>query len=148
MIEPNINILAIIVAGLIPNVIGALYYGPILGSAWHKSMNKTEEEMKYKNEALVYGVALLLGIIISFFLNFVLQMAHKDVDAAGNLIVASHNTFGHGAFHGLMIAMTFVVPVIASLGLFHKAKAKNILINSAFWVICFAVMGGILDLWQ
>jgi len=47
-----------------------------------------------------------------------------------------------------MFAVAFAVPVIVSLGLFHKASAKTNLLNVAFWILCFAVMGGILDVWQ
>jgi len=148
MVEPNINILAILVAALIPNILGALYYGPLFGKSWLQSMNKTPEEMKHKNEAVVYTTALVMGFIVSFFMNFVMQFVHKDVNEAGELIIASHNTFGHGALHGAMIAVAFVMPVIVSLGLFHKSGAKNILLNVGFWILSFAMMGGILDVWQ
>lgn len=147
MVDPNINILAILVAALIPNILGALYYGPLFGKPWMQSMNKTPEEMKLNNEAVVYITALAMGFIISFFMNFVLQFVHKDVNEAGELIIASHNTFGHGALHGAMLAVAFVTPVIVSLGLFHKSSVKNILINVGFWILSFAVMGGILDVW-
>ncbi len=147
MVEPNINIIAIVVAALIPNILGALYYGPLFGKTWMKSMNKTSEEMKHKNEAVVYITALVMGFIVSFFMNFVMQFLHKDVNSAGELIIASHNTFGHGAFHGALLALAFVMPVIVSLGLFHKSSVKNILLNVAFWILSFAVMGGILDVW-
>ena len=148
MIELNSNVIAIIVAGLVPNILGALYYGPIFGKTWRASIGKTEEELTPSNPAIVYGSALLMGLIVSFFINFILQMGHKNVDAAGNLIVDSHNTFGHGAFHGTMLAVAFAMPVIVSLGLFHKSSAKTNLLNVVFWIVCFAVMGGILDVWQ
>lgn len=142
------NVIAIIVAGLIPNALGALYYGPIAGSAWRKSLGKTAEELEPDNPALVYGGALVLGLIISFFLNFMLQVSHKDVNAAGELIVASHNTFGHGALHGGMLALTIVMPVIVSLGMFHKMNWRSNLINVIFWTLAMAIMGGILDVWK
>lgn len=62
MIDPNLNVIAIIVAGLIPNILGALYYGPIFGKAWRDSLGKTEEDLKHSNEAIVYGIALVVGM--------------------------------------------------------------------------------------
>lgn len=31
---PTTNFLAVAIAALIPNIIGALYYGPLFGKAW------------------------------------------------------------------------------------------------------------------
>jgi len=144
---PEINFIPIIVAALIPNIIGALYYGPLFGKTWLSSLGYTAEDMKGRNEALIYGSALLLALVASFFLKFTIELTHKDVSEAGELIFASHHTFGHGALHGAMIALTLVCPAIISLGLFQKNTGKNIFLNVVFWVICYAVMGGILDIW-
>ena len=148
MVFPEINFLAVIVAALVPNIIGAIYYGPLFGKVWRNSMSKTEEDMKHKNEAVVYGSALLCSAIIAFFLKITTELVHKDVNDSGELILASHHTFGHGVLHAAMIAITFIIPVIVCLGLFHKSTFKNILINSFFWLVCFAIMGGILDAWN
>jgi len=148
MLIPEINILPIIVAALVPNIIGAIYYGPLFGKSWLSSLGMTTEDMKGRNEALIYGSALGLSLIISFFINWVLQMGHKNVSEAGELIFASYNTFPHGALHGMMLCMAFVMPVIVCLGLFQKSSAKNVLLNVGFWLVCYALMGGILDVWQ
>ena len=115
---------------------------------WRKSLGKTEEELQPSNPAITYGSALLLGGVLSFFLNFTIQLVHKDVNAAGDLIINSHNTFGHGALHGLAIALTIIMPVIVSLALFHKANWKTTILNVGFWSICLMLIGGILDVWQ
>lgn len=145
---PEINILALIVAALVPNIVGALYYGPIFGTTWLKSFGRTKEEMEVGNQAFAYMGAILLAFIVAFFLNFILQGVHKEVGPNGELVTASFNTFKHGAFHAFFICFGFVVPAIVSLGLFHKAKAMNILLNCGFWLICFTIMGGIIDVWQ
>lgn len=148
MLTPEINIFAIIVAAIIPNAFGALYYGFIFEKPWLKSLGMTSEDMKGRNELLIYGLSFLMAFIVAFFLNFIIGMVHKDVNAAGELILASHHTFDHGFLHGSLLAFTFVAPVIVSLGLFQKNTAKNILINVVFWIICFGLMGGIVDVWQ
>jgi hypothetical protein len=113
-----------------------------------KSFGKTKAEMEAGNQALTYVGALLLAFVVAFFMNFVFQAVHKDIGADGTIVTASFNTFKHGAFHGFLLCFGFVIPAIVSLGLFHKAKASNILLNVGFWLICFTIMGGIIDVWK
>jgi len=144
---PPINYLAIIVAGLVPMILGALYYGPVLGKAWLSSMGKTEEEMQPNNMAVTYGLALLCAMIASFTIKMLVELLHKDVNEAGELFFGSFHTFGHGAFHGAFAAIFAICPILVSLMLFHKFSGKTILMNVVFWILCFALMGGILDAW-
>lgn len=144
---PEINWIAIIVAGLVPTILGALYYGPIFGKIWMDSLGYAEEDFKGRNEALIYGSALVLAMLISMSIKMTNELVHKDVNSAGELVYSSFHTFGHGALHGAMLAITLVVPVFLSLSLFQKNSGKNMLLNAAFWIICFAIMGGILDAW-
>jgi len=144
--EPELNILAIIVAGLIPMILGAIYYGPLFEKQWLSSMGKTREEMVPDNMALSYGGALLVAMLISFALKMLIEHLHKGIDAGQLAFVSDHN-FGHGAMHGAFICIVLVAPVIISLSIFHKMSAKNVLLNVVFWITCFAIMGGILDAW-
>jgi len=144
---PQINFLAIVVAALIPNLIGMLWYGPLFRKAWLNGLGKTEEEMKPKNPGLVYGLAFGLAIIMAFIMKIVMESLHKGVNEAGELVFTSHHTFGHGAMHGGFMCLFMIMPVLVSMSLFHKISAKNILLNLFFWVICFAIMGGIVDAW-
>ena len=144
--EPNFNILAIIVAGLVPMVLGALWYGPIFGKQWLSSMGKTNEEMEPNNMALSYGGALLVAMLISFSLKSIIEFMHKGVEA-GELVLNSDHNFGHGAMHGAFLCAFLIVPVIISLSIFHKMAPKTVILNVLFWIITFAIMGGILDAW-
>lgn len=144
---PEFNILAIFVAAIIPNLVGAIYYGPLFGKVWMSSLGLTPEDFEGRNEAVLYGSAYLLSVVVAFFLKFIVEAIHKDV-SGGELVFASFHTFGHGALHGGMMALTLVVPVIVCLGLFQKTSGKNILLNAGYWLICFALMGGLLDFWS
>lgn len=144
---PEINYFAIIVAALVPNVLGAMYYGPILGKQWLSSLNFTAEDLKGRNEPLIYGAALLLSFVVSFFLKFLIEMLHNEGAQNGVFTSGSFHTFGHGALHGAGLAVGLVIPIIICLGLFQKTKASNVTINCIFWLLCFSLMGGILDAW-
>jgi len=145
---PEINYLALFVAALIPNIIGAIFYGPLFGKQWLNSLNFTAEDMKGRNEPLIYGSALGLSFIVAFFINLITELTHKGVGTGGDLVFTSFHTFKHGALHGAGYAVAFVIPVIICLGLFQKSKGFNILLNCVYWLLCFAIMGGILDAWK
>lgn len=145
---PEINWLAVIAAAIVPMIIGAIYYGPIFGKTWMASLGYTEDDFKGRNLPLIYGLALLMAVIMSFFMKMVVELTHKDVNQAGELYFGSHHTFGHGALHGALLCLTLAAPVVVSLGLFQKNTAKNILLNVVYWVITWAIMGGILDAWN
>ena len=55
------------------------------------------------------------------------------------------DTFKHGAWHGIFIAIAVATPIIVVNGLFGHKAWKKILINILYWVITLALMGGILD---
>ncbi len=148
MVTPDINIPAIIVAGLIPSIVGFIYYNLIFNKAWLASLGKTNEEMEPSNPAITYGLGLLTAMLISFNLNFLIQLLHKDVNSAGELFINSNFSFGHGSLHGALTCLFMICPVIISLGVFQKASGKNILLNCIFWIICLGLMGGILDAWH
>lgn len=145
---PEVNFIAILVAAIIPSILGAIYYGPLFEKQWLSSIGKTKEEMVPNNMPVTYGLALLMALLAATSLKYVVEFLHRGVDSSGELTFASFHTFGHGAFHGLTICLSFVVPIIVSLSLFHKASGKNIILNVIFWLICFAIMGGILDVWN
>jgi hypothetical protein len=57
-------------------------------------------------------------------------------------------TFKHGAFHGLMYGLFFVLPVIGTNGLFERKSWKYIFINVGYWTVSLMLMGGIICAWQ
>lgn len=145
---PEINVLAIIVAALVPSIMGAIYYGPLFEKQWLDSLGKTKEEMVPSNMAVTYGLALVMALIASLNIKMLIELVHKESGSAAEFVSGSTHTFGHGAFHGFLLCIVLVVPVIVSMSLFQKRSGKNILLNVVFWLICFSIMGGILDVWN
>lgn len=142
------NWLAVLVAAIIPSVLGAIYYGPLFEKPWLASLGKSKEDMVPNNMALTYGLAFVMALILSMFLKMNIEMTHKDLNSAGELVFGSFHTFGHGALHGAMFGLTTAIPVVVSLSLFQKSSGKNIILNVVFWLIAFALMGGVLDAWN
>lgn len=143
----SINYLAIAAATLVPAIFGAIYYGPLFGKQWLASMGKTQEEMQPKNMPLTYGFSMLMSFLAAMSIKMIMELTHKNVSDTGELIFGSFHTFKHGALHGTILALLLVCPILVSFGIFTKLSPKSILLAVIFWVICFAVMGGILDVW-
>lgn len=157
----ELNFLAIVVAAIVPLLIGAIWYNPsVLGTAWMKASGMTEEKMKSGNIAVIFGVTLVLSFMLAFTVNGMVihqvaaqQLAFTNPDAEsfqafmaefGNM----HRNYGHGALHGAIGALFFALPVLGINALFERKGWKYILINVGYWVVTLAIMGSILCGWK
>lgn len=137
---PPINWLSILIATLIPMLLGFVYYHKALfGKAWMASLGMTEEDIQKGNMGMIFGVSLVCAFLIAFFVVF-------NVNGPGQEGVnREFDTFKHGMGHGLILSILFVVPIMITNGLFERKKWKNLLINAGYWILCLMIMGGILD---
>ncbi|HEY3386438.1 MAG TPA: DUF1761 domain-containing protein [Saprospiraceae bacterium] len=135
MLQPNW--LAILIAALIPMIVGFIYYHKSLfGKAWMNSLGLTEEDLKKGNMGIIFGVSLLMSFLMSMFL-----LANVD----GALQEGSFDSFKHGAFHGTLLGIMVAMPVLVTNGLFERKNFKNLAINTLYWIITLALMGGVID---
>lgn len=154
-----------LITALIPMVVGALYYSPILfANPWMKENGFTEEYLQKGNMPLILGMSYLCGILISMVLTpAVIHQMHLFsvlVDEPGfgtagsdvqNYFEAFQNeyggrfrTFKHGAFHGALMGLLFVAPIIVTNALFERRGWKYMGIHAGYWIISLALMGGVI----
>jgi len=95
-----------------------------------------EKHMKKGNMPVIFGVSL----VMSFFLAFFLLNFNNSPGQEGEF-----DSFGHGAWHGAFVAIVIAMPVLVTNGLFELKNFKNLAINTAYWIIALALMGGVLD---
>jgi len=107
-----------------------------------------------------------MSIFYAFLISFVLQMlVIHQFGALGmtggdpSKVLPSYNafmadygtafrTFKHGALHGFMTGLFFVLPVIG-VGAMHEGRSwKYVLIAGGYWVVTCTLMGGIICAWQ
>jgi hypothetical protein len=133
----SINWLSMIIAILLPMIIGFIYYHKALfGKAWMDSIGMTEEKAKQANMPVVFGLSFVMAFLLAFFmLNFCNGLGQEG----------QYDTFKHGAFHGVFLTVVVVGPVLVTNGLFEQRSWKNMLINIGYWAITLALMGGVLD---
>jgi Protein of unknown function (DUF1761) len=134
---PQPNLLAIVIAALIPMVMGFIYYHPkVFGKAWMDSLGFKEEDLKKGNMGVILGISLVMSVMLSMFILV-------NVDGPGQ--EGSFDSFKHGAFHGVLIGLMVAMPVLVTNGLFERKNLKNLAINTLYWVITIGLMGGVID---
>ena len=159
------NLLVLALAALVPMVIGFLWYGPkTFGNAWMKAAGVTEETMKGGNMVLIFGLSYLFSLMLaSALVGMVIHQNHvfsallnePGFDEKGSAIMTyldefmanygnNFRTFKHGALHGTLTGLFVALPVIGINALFERKNGKYIAINVGFWVVCMALMGGII----
>ncbi|MDO1502163.1 DUF1761 domain-containing protein [Winogradskyella maritima] len=158
----EINVMAILVAAIVPIVLGFLWYNPMLfGNAWMRESGMTEEKMKGGNMAVIFGVSILMSLLLAFFTQFLvihqlgaLGMVGAEVELAKPSYEAfladygnAYRTFKHGALHGAMAGIFMVLPLFAINGLFERQSWKHIFINVGYWTLSLAIMGAIVGGW-
>lgn len=133
----EINWLSVVIAAIIPSIMGFAWYSPMLfGKAWMDSIGMTEEKARSANMPVIMGISLVLAFFMAFFLI-------ANVNGPGQ--EGEFDTFKHGALHGAIVGIMIVVPTFISNGLFEQKSWKNMLINVAYWTVTLALMGGVLD---
>ena len=55
------------------------------------------------------------------------------------------DNFGHGAFHGIVVSLFIIMPVLIMGGMYELKKFKTLAINLVYWIITLALMGGVVD---
>lgn len=162
MIQLNFPVIAL--SALIPLVIGFIWYNPkVFGTAWMHATGVTPEDGKKMNMAVVFGVTYLLGIFFGTALSFLTihqfgvmstllnEPGFKETGSEMNnyftdfMTKYGHNfrTFKHGALHGTIGGITLALPMIAINAMFERKGFKYIAINTGYWIVCMALMGGV-----
>ncbi len=133
----HINWLSILLAALIPILVGFVFYHEkVFGKAWMESLGLKKEDARKANMAVLFGASFVMSFILA---NFILY----NVDGPGQ--EGQFDSFKHGAFHGVLLSLMVAAPVMVINGLFEMRKWKTMLINIGFWFVCIVLMAGLLD---
>ena len=151
----------------IPLLVGAIYYNErVVGGVWMRATGLDAEKLRRGNMAVIFGLAYLFSILISFMLSSMVihqagifsllaevegweqpgsaaQQALTDLDAATQ-ILSRHRSFGHGLLHGILAALVFVSPILAINALFERRRWNYVLVHVGYWTITLGLMGGVL----
>lgn len=160
----EMNYLAILVAAIVPIIMGFLWYNPkLFGNVWMRESGMTEEKMKSGNMAVIFVVSLLLSLLLAGFTQTLVihqfgavQMIGGDPTVEGILpsfqafmddYGTNFRSYKHGALHGVLAGIFIVLPILGTNGLFERKSWKHILINVGYWTVTLTIMGAILCGW-
>ena len=131
--ENNINWLSLVIATLVPTVLGIIYYSkPLFQKPWMTAIGMTEEKQKQGNMPVMMIGSLVTAFLISFFM---LQFTN----GAGQ--EGEFDSFKHGAMHGVLVSVFLVIPIFISRGLFAQASFKGVLIDGFYWLLTLVLIG-------
>lgn len=163
------NFLAILVAALVPLAMGTVWYSDkVLGSKWKAAAELNEEKLKSGNMVILLGSVFLLCVLLAMAMNMLvihqtmipgLFVNNGQPPAAGSeeaIFIDNfmtkyghlHRTFTHGMVHGIINSILIVLPLVGINALFEKRGWKYIFIHFGYWLITFAIMGGIICAWK
>jgi len=158
-----LNIYAILVAAVTALVVGFVWYHPkVFGTAWMHEAGLTEDQLKTGNFAKIFGLALVFAFLLAMALpSLVIHQMGALSLVGGNAALAKPSyeafmfdysevfrTFKHGVLHGVMTGIFIALPILGTNALFERKSAKYILINSGYWIVTLAIMGGIICAWK
>ena len=137
----NLNLLAVLVAGLSTMVVGFLWYSPILfAKPWMREMgydpnDKAKVQEMQKSAGPAYFASLIASMVTAFILAlFFHEMRVQSIDLG--LLIAFHAWLG------------FVATVQLTGVLFMKQSMKLFAINTGYQLVCYLAMGAILSAWK
>ncbi len=138
-----VNLLAVLVAGIVPMIIGMLWYGPLFGKRWMALMETTPEEIREGFSPLrTYGVSFLLSLVTAFALaQLIAEIAPGSASYPGGRSAMV------GAHVGLMALIAFVLPVAHQGVAFEARKAGLAWLNVGYNGVALIGQAVVLAMW-
>lgn len=157
----HFNLYAILAATLVSLVVGFVWYNPkVFGTIWMNETGMTEEKAQKGNMIKIFGLTIIYSFLISFMLSgMVIHQAGAVQLVGGNENDATliefmkgkedaFRSFKHGALHGFITGLLFVLPITAINSLFEQKSWKYILVTAGYWIVTLTIMGGIICGWK
>lgn len=130
----QINYLAILIAIVINQAVGALWYSPVLfGNKWMKLVGLKREEIKQKDALKGFVFALVFAVINYFIIAII-------VTAVGNTIVG-------GLVTGFLLSLITAFQLGTNFA-YEGRSIKLFLINAFYPIVCYTIGGGIIGILQ
>ena len=130
----DVNWLAVLVAAILPMVVGFLWYGPILGKKWLALMETTAEEIqKDFNPLKTHGASFVLSFVTAFVL------AQLLADGSGGVMTGVHV--------GLLVTIGFVLNVGYQGVAYEQRKPGIFLLSLGYNAVALTGQAVVLSVW-
>ena len=129
----NINPLAVVLATIVPMVLGFLWYGPLFGNLWMTARGVTREQMADVNVGQAYGMTTALALVTAIAMAMVLSAASAHDLVAGITL-------------GAIVGVGFVATALWTNGIFEQRSTTLMLLNAGYQIVSLIVMGAVIGL--
>lgn len=124
----EISWLAVLLSALVTFFVGGIWYGPLFLKSWQKEAGVTDDAMKARHPAYVFGGAFLLNLFAAYILGHVLA-TYGNPPAKVDIMIA----FG--------VAAGFIVTAFGVNYLFAGKSLKLFAIDAGYWIVTYSLMG-------
>lgn len=160
----EINFYSILISGFVTLVAGFVWYRPkVFGTIWMREAGLTKEQLSKGNMLKIFGLTFIFSLLIGMMMMPIVihQLGAMGMIGGGAPDLAqpesylkfmseygtAYRTFKHGAFHGSLTGLLFVLPLLAINGLFERKSWKYILVNGGYWILSLTIIGAIICGW-
>jgi Protein of unknown function (DUF1761) len=131
---PEINVWAVLAAGVSSMVLGGLWYSPALfGNAWMRASGMTEERARSAHMARVMGTAFVLSVLGA---------------AVFAMFLGPRPAPGFATAAGLSAGLCWVAGSFGINYLFEQRPLRLFAINGGYHTAQYTLIGLILGLWH
>lgn len=123
MFTHELNLVAFLVAGIVPMVVGFLWYGPLFGKDWMQLVGMTEEKAKAGSSK-----ALTISIILSFVLSYVMNCFLTSLNAV---------TIGDGCMIAFMCWLGFALTMTGMNVAYEGRPNKLLFLYAGYSLVTF-----------
>lgn len=150
-------------AGMIPLIIGMIWYGPLFGKIWLRESGTNPSRENKPAVWKMFLLAVIFGELIAYALTGMVihqisvmsALATPEFANPGSpeKIMADQfmaqfgdnfRSFGHGALHGTIAGVVLFLPVIGMQAMFEQKSWKYVFLHTGFWTLCTILMGGLI----
>ena len=144
---PEVNYLAVFVAGLVIFLLGGLWYSPILfAKRWIALQGRTEEQMRAdaaaSNMPVMYLIAFICALIIAW------AMAVLTNPFVPETASPTSTWIWRGVKLGALTWFGFALPTSFATAIFSLKPKKLWLIDSGYNLVSFVIAGAIIMGWM
>jgi len=134
------NFLAVLVAGLVPMLVGSMWYGPVFGKKWMELVGKTEDDIKANfNPTKSYVVTFVMALLLAYVFAHVLEAFYQAYAITG---------IWYGMQGAFWMWLGFVLTIGYQQVAWNDEKLSLFFLNQAYNLVTLLLMGGILGVWR
>lgn len=134
--ELAVNWISILAASVVGFAVGGLWYGPLFGDPWMRSLGMDPEVVRKapkKGMRQIFTIVFLLQWCMAFCLA---------------MFFGPEITTVTGTLYGFLTGFAWVAFALTVNALFEQKPWSYIFINGSYWTVSFTVMGAILGTWH